>query len=194
MNFLEERILKDGHVRPGNILKVDSFLNHQIDVSVLDQIGEAFYNKYGSCGITRILTIESSGIAIAALTASYFKVPFVFAKKAKSKNIDGDVFTSRVHSYTYDKDYDITLSKKYLGPSDKVLIIDDFMATGKAMHGLLDICSQAGAEVAGIGIAIEKGFQKGGDELRKQGYEVTSLAIVDSMEDCKLVFRDQEEL
>ena len=104
------------------------------------------------------------------------------------------MFTSRVHSYTYDKDYDITLSKKYLGPSDKVLIIDDFMATGKAMHGLLDICSQAGAEVAGIGIAIEKGFQKGGDELRKQGYEVTSLAIVDSMEDCKLVFRDQEEL
>lgn len=192
MNFLEERILKEGHVRPGNILKVDSFLNHQIDVELLDQIGEAFYKKYRDAGITRILTIESSGIAIAAMTARYFKVPFVFAKKAKSKNIDGDVYTSCVHSYTYDKDYDITLSMKYLGADDTVFIIDDFMATGKAMNGLLDICNQAGAKVAGIGIAIEKGFQDGGDELRKKGYNVTSLAIVDSMDDCKLVFRKQD--
>ena len=181
MNFLEERILKDGHVRPGNILKVDSFLNHQIDVSVLDQIGEAFYNKYGSCGITRILTIESSGIAIAALTARYFKVPFVFAKKAKSKNIDGDVFTSRVHSYTYDKDYDITLSKKYLGPSDKVLIIDDFLANGEAATGAIRLLRKAHATVGGIGILIEKAFQPGHDKLVSQGFDVYSLARIGHM-------------
>ena len=192
MNFLEERIIKDGQVREGNVLKVDSFLNHQLDVALLDQIGQTLFEKYKDKKITRILTIEASGIAIACMAGQYFHVPVVFAKKAKSKNIDGDVFTSRVHSYTYDKDYDITLSKKYLGPDDKVLIIDDFMATGKAMHGLLDICGQAGAEVAGIGIAIEKGFQHGGDELREQGYDVTSLAIVDSMDDCKLVFRKQD--
>lgn len=183
MKFLEDRIMKDGQVRPGNILKVDSFLNHQLDVELLDEVGRAFYEKYKEAGITRILTIEASGIAIACMTAQYFHVPVVFAKKAKSRNIDGDVYTSVVHSFTYGKDYTITLSKKFLGPEDKVLLVDDFLAAGKAMRGMLDVCSQAGAQVAGIGIAIEKGFQEGGRILRSEGYDVTSLAIVDKMTD-----------
>lgn len=183
MKLLEDRILSEGQVRPGNVLKVDCFLNHQLDVNLLDKLGEEFYRLYKDDGITKILTIEASGIAIACMTARYFNVPVVFAKKAKSKNIDGDVFTSTVHSFTYGRDYDITLSKKFLGPQDKVLILDDFMAVGKAMHGLLDVCAQAGAAVGGIGIAIEKGFQEGGDSLRAQGYKVTSLAIVDKMDD-----------
>ena len=192
MRLLEERILKDGQVRPGNVLKVDSFLNHQLDVGLLDEIGRAFFEAYKGDGITKVLTIEASGIAIACMTARHFGVPVVFAKKAKSKNIDGDVFTSTVHSYTYGRDYDITLSKKFLGPGDRVLIVDDFLAVGKAMHGLLDVCRQAGAEVGGIGIAIEKGFQPGGRTLRDAGYKVTSLAIVDEMdEDGNLRFRPQ---
>lgn len=193
MQFLEDRIRKDGQVRPGNILKVDSFLNHQLDVNLLDQVGKAFYDEFKDCGINRILTIEASGIAIACMTARYFNVPVVFAKKAKSKNIDGDVYTSTVHSFTYGKDYDITLSKKYLGPDDKVLLVDDFLAVGKAMRGLIDVCSQAGATVGGIGIAIEKGFQEGGAYLRSQGYDVCSLAIVDHMtDDGKIYFRDAD--
>lgn len=192
MKLLEERILKEGQVRPGNVLKVDHFLNHQLDVDLLDKLGEEFYRLYEGEGINKLLTIEASGIAIACMAARYFQVPVVFAKKAKSKNIDGDVFTSTVHSFTYGKDYDITLSKKFLGPQDKVLILDDFLAVGKAMHGLLDICAQAGAQVGGIGIAIEKGFQQGGDALRAQGYKVTSLAIVDKMTDeGQLEFRPQ---
>lgn len=192
MKLLEERILKEGQVRPGNVLKVDHFLNHQLDVGLLDKLGEEFYRLYEGEGINKLLTIEASGIAIACMAARYFQVPVVFAKKAKSKNIDGDVFTSTVHSFTYGKDYDITLSKKFLGPQDKVLILDDFLAVGKAMHGLLDICAQAGAQVGGIGIAIEKGFQQGGDALRAQGYKVTSLAIVDKMTDeGQLEFRPQ---
>ncbi|HAP73066.1 MAG TPA: xanthine phosphoribosyltransferase [Lachnospiraceae bacterium] len=191
MKFLEDRIRKDGQVRPGNILKVDSFLNHQLDVELLDEIGKAFYDKYKDAGITRILTIEASGIAIACSCARYFDVPVVFAKKAKSRNIDGEVYTSVVHSFTYGKDYQITLSKKYLGPDDTVLLVDDFLAVGKAMRGMLDICSQAGAKVAGIGIAIEKGFQEGGRTLREQGYNLTSIAIVDSMtDDGQIVFRE----
>ena len=192
MKLLEERIRKDGQVRPGNILKVDCFLNHQLDVELLDKIGEEFYRIYKDCGINKILTIEASGIAIACMTAQYFKVPVVFAKKAKSKNLDGDVYTSVVHSFTYGKDYNITLSKKFLGPDDKVLIVDDFLAVGKAMHGLLDVCRQAGAQVGGIGIAIEKGFQEGGKNLRAAGYPVTSLAIVDAMDDeGNITFREQ---
>lgn len=192
MELLEQRILSEGQVRPGNVLKVDCFLNHQLDVSLLDKLGEEFYRLYKNDGINKILTIEASGIAIACMTARYFNVPVVFAKKAKSKNIDGEVFTSTVHSFTYGKDYDITLSKKFLGPQDRVLILDDFLAVGKAMHGLLDICAQAGAQVGGIGIAIEKGFQQGGDTLRAQGYKVTSLAIVDKMTDeGALSFRAQ---
>lgn len=190
MQFLEDRIRKDGQVRPGNILKVDSFLNHQIDVDLLDETGKAFYEQYRDEGITRILTIEASGIAIACAAARYFHVPVVFAKKAKSRNIDGEVFTSTVHSFTYGRDYQITLSKKYLGPDDTVLLIDDFLAVGKAMNGMLDVCEQAGAKVAGIGICIEKGFQEGGRILRGKGYKVTSLAIIDKMEDDgTIVFR-----
>ena len=192
MNFLEERIVKDGIVKEGNILKVDSFLNHQMDIDLFNQMGEEFKRRFEGKPINKILTIEASGIAIACMTARYFNVPVVFAKKAKSKNIDGEVFTSTVHSFTYGKDYDITLSKKFLGPQDKVLILDDFLAVGKAMHGLLDVCAQAGAQVGGIGIAIEKGFQQGGDTLRAQGYKVSSLAIVDEMtDDGRLRFRPQ---
>ena len=193
MQLLEERILQDGQVRPGNVLKVDCFLNHQLDIALLDEIGKAFYEVYKNDGINKILTIEASGIAIACMTARHFGVPVVFAKKAKSKNIDGDVYTSTVHSFTYGKDYDITLSKKFLGPEVKVLIVDDFLAVGKAMHGLLDVCKQSGATVGGIGIAIEKGFQPGGETLRSQGYKLTSLAIVDYMDDeGNLRFRSQE--
>jgi len=192
MKALEERILRDGQIRPGNVLKVDSFLNHQLDVALLDEIGAEFLRIFKTDGITKILTIEASGIAIACMTARHFGVPVVFAKKAKSKNIDGDVYTSVVHSFTYGKDYDITLSQKFLGPQDKVLILDDFLANGKAMQGLLDVCQQAGAQVGGIGICIEKGFQPGGAELRAQGYKVASLAIVENMSDNGLTFRAQE--
>ncbi len=192
MKFLEDRIKKDGQVRPGNILKVDNFLNHQIDVELLDEIGKAFYEKYKDSGITRIVTVEASGIAIACAVARWFHVPVVFAKKAKSKNIDGDVYTSVVHSFTYGRDYTVTLAKKFLGEDDKVLLVDDFLAVGKAMRGLIDICSQAKAQVAGIGICIEKGFQEGGAYLRENGYEVTSLAIVEKMtDDGQIFFREQ---
>ncbi|MBU3806284.1 MAG: xanthine phosphoribosyltransferase [Candidatus Fournierella pullistercoris] len=193
MKLLEDRIVQDGQMRAGNILKVDAFLNHQLDVNLLDEIGKEFYRIYQNDGINKILTIEASGIAIACMTARYFNVPVVFAKKAKSKNLDGDVFTSTVHSFTYGKDYNITLSKKFLSPSDKVLIVDDFLAVGKAMNGLLDVCRQAGATVGGIGIAIEKGFQTGGEQLRAAGYKLTSLAIVDGIDDDgKVQFRPQD--
>ena len=144
MKLLEERILREGQVRPGNVLKVDCFLNHQLDVELLDAIGAEFHRIFGGDGINKIVTIEASGIAIACMTARHFGVPVVFAKKAKSKNIDGDVYTSVVHSFTYGRDYDITLSKKFLSSADRVLIVDDFLANGKAMKGLLDVCRQAG--------------------------------------------------
>ena len=188
MKLLEERIKEDGQVRPGNILKVDSFLNHQLDVALLEQLGKEFYEKFKDKNITRILTIEASGIALACLTAQYFKVPVVFAQKAKSKNLDGELYTSTVHSYTYGKDFTVTLSKKFLSKEDTVLLIDDFLAVGKAMRGLIDICNQAEAEIAGIGIAIEKGFQSGGKELRETGYDVYSLAIVDEMNDEGMIY------
>lgn len=191
MKLLEQRILQEGQVRPGNVLKVDCFLNHQLDVELLDQIGAEFHRIFEKDGINKILTIEASGIAIACMTARHFHVPVVFAKKAKSKNIDGDVFTSKVHSYTYGRDYDITLAKKFLSPSDKVLILDDFLANGKAMKGLLDICNQSGCTVGGIGICIEKGFQPGGAELRAAGYKLASLAIVSEMSDTGLKFQEQ---
>lgn len=194
MKLLEERILKDGQIREGSILKVDAFLNHQLDIGLMQEIGKEFARIFADAGINKILTIEASGIAIASIAAQYFgNVPVVFAKKAKSKNIDGDVYTSTVHSYTYGKDYNITLAQKFLGPNDRVLILDDFLANGKAMRGLLDVCQQAGASVAGIGICIEKGFQPGGDELRREGYKLASLAIVDEMGDNgSLKFRETE--
>lgn len=181
MNFLEERILKDGQVREGDILKVDSFLNHQLDIALLEQIGDAFYEHFKDRKITRVLTVESSGIAIAYPVARRFGVPAVFAKKSRSMNLDGDLYTSIVHSYTYNVDNVVTLSRQYVHEGDRVLIVDDFMANGKAVQGLMDICGQAGAEVAGIGIAIEKGFQNGGRLLREAGHDLYSLAIVDSM-------------
>ena len=192
MRLLEERIKEDGQVRPGNILKVDSFLNHQLDVCLLEQLGKEFFERFKDKGITRILTIEASGIALACLAAQYFKVPVVFAKKAKSKNLDGELYTSTVHSFTYGKDFTVTLSKKFLTKDDTVLLIDDFLAVGKAMRGLIDICGQAEANIAGIGIAIEKGFQSGGKELREMGFDVYSLAIIDEMDDeGNISFKEQ---
>ncbi len=192
MKAMEARILKDGNVRAGNILKVDSFLNHQMDVAFLDEIGAEFHRLYKDEGITKIVTIEASGIAIACMAARYFDVPVVFAKKAKSRNLDGDLFTSKVVSFTYGKEYTITLSQKFLGENDRVLIIDDFLADGMAMDGLVDICNQAGAEIAGCGICIEKGFQPGGARLRGKGLRIESLAIVESMsDDGGITFRAQ---
>ena len=189
MELLKQRILKDGEIQDGGILKVGSFLNHQIDIELMDEIGRAFYELYKDAGINKIMTIEASGIAIASMTARHFKAPVVFAKKAKSLNLGSQVYTSRVHSFTYDRDYDVTVDKRYLTKADRVLIVDDFMARGKAMTGLLDICRQAGSEVCGVGICIEKGFQGGGDALREQGVRVESLAIVAHIENGKVVFR-----
>ena len=194
MKLLEDRIRKEGKVYPGNILKVDGFLNHQIDVELMDRVAEAFYEKYGNCGITKILTIEASGIAIACAVARVFHVPMLFAKKSKSLNIGGDVYVATVQSFTYKKDYQVTLSRKYLTGQDRVLIVDDFLATGNAMMGLIDLCRQAKASVEGIGICIEKGFQNGREELEKMGYDVTSLAIIEKMtDDGKIFFREQDD-
>ncbi len=183
MKLLEERILKDGIVAPGGVLKVDSFLNHQIDVELYNEIGKEFKRLFADVKVDRILTIEASGIGIACIAAQYFGVPVVFAKKAKSKNIIGDVYTSSVQSFTYGKTYDITVSVKFLREGENVLIIDDFLANGKAALGLMDIVEKAGAKVSGVGIVIEKGFQKGGAQLRAMGVNVKSLAIVKSMDD-----------
>ena len=183
MKILEERIQKDGAVRPGNILKVDMFLNHQIDPALMEEIGREFYRLFQNEGITKVLTVEASGIAMAIETARAFGVPMVFAKKSQSRNIDGDVYCADVYSFTHGNVNSVRVSKKYLNPGDKVLIIDDFLANGAALNGLIDICSQAGAEVAGCGVAVEKGFQNGGKELREKGYRIESLAIVDGMDD-----------
>lgn len=192
MNFLEERIQKDGQVREGDILKVDSFLNHQLDIALLERIGEEFYEHFKDKKITRVLTVESSGIAIAYPVARRFGVPLVFAKKSRSMNLDGDLYTSVVHSYTYNVDNVITLSRQYLHKEDVVLIVDDFMANGKAAQGLMDICAKAGATTAGVGIAIEKGFQNGGRLLREAGVDLYSFAIVDEMKaDGTIVFRER---
>ena len=188
MKLLEDRIRKEGRVYPGNILKVDSFLNHQIDVALMDEIGKAFYEEYKDRGITKIFTIEASGIAIACSAAREFGVPLLFAKKSKSLNIGNDVYCTTVASFTYKRDYQVTISKNYLNESDHVLIVDDFLATGNALLGLADLCNQAGATVEGFGICIEKGFQNGGDKLREAGYSVTSLAILDHMTDEGEVF------
>lgn len=181
MKLLEERIARDGRVIGSEILKVDSFLNHQIDVELLDEIGKELYRLFGNEGITKVITIEASGIAIGCAAARYFKVPCVFAKKARSLNIGKDTYTARVHSFTYDNDYDITISQSYLSSDDRVLIVDDFLANGAALRGLISICEQAGASIGGIGICIEKGFQPGGEEIRAMGYPLQSLAVIESM-------------
>ena len=192
MKYLEEKIIKDGVVKPGNILKVDNFLNHQIDVVTLNEMGKEFKRLFADKPINKILTIEDSGIAIATMAALHFdNAPVVFAKKAKSRNIDNDLYTSVVHSYTYGKDYTITVAKKFLSTDDHILIVDDFMALGNAMIGLLDVVKQSGATVEGIGIAIEKGFQPGGQRLRDMGYNLHSLAIVESMNENEIIFRHE---
>ena len=191
MKLLEERIKKDGVVKAGNILKVDSFLNHQMDVELYQETGKEFYRLFGDCGVTKILTIEASGIGIACVTAQYFHVPALFAKKTKTKNIDGEIYTSQVESFTHGTTYQIMVSKRFLGPEDTVLILDDFLAKGNALMGLIDVVGKAGAKLAGCGIVIEKGFQEGGRLLRERGIRLESLAIIDSMNEKELIFREQ---
>lgn len=193
MKLLEERIQKDGIVKSGNVLKVDSFLNHQMDITLFNAMGKEFKRLFQDAGVNKIMTIEASGIGIACVAAQYFDVPVVFAKKSQSVNIDGDVYSTQIESFTHKRVYNVIVSKKYLSPNDRVLIIDDFLANGCAMNGLLDIVSSAGAVVAGIGIAVEKGFQKGGADLRARGYRVESLAIVDAMNEKtgEITFRAQ---
>ena len=193
MQLLKDRILTDGVVKEGNILKVDSFLNHQMDIDLINEIGKEFKKRFDHCPITKILTIEASGIGIACIAAQYFHVPVVFAKKAQSVNLDGEMYTTKVESFTHRKVYDVILSKKFLGPEDHVLLIDDFLANGCALQGLISIVGQAGGTVEGIGIAIEKGFQPGGAKIREMGYPLESLAIVESMDDATgtVVFRPQ---
>ncbi|MBQ8165127.1 MAG: xanthine phosphoribosyltransferase [Clostridia bacterium] len=191
MRLLKERIIKDGIVKDGDVLKVDSFLNHQIDVNLYREIGKEFYRIYAGCGVNKIVTIEASGIGIAVAAAMYFDVPVVFAKKSKTRNIAGDVYKSVVHSFTHGKDFDVVISKDFLNSEDKILIIDDFLANGSALEGLCDILKQSGAEVIGAGIVIEKGYQAGGKMLREQGMRVESLAIIDKMgPDVGIIFRE----
>ena len=195
MNFLEERILRDGIVREGNVLKVDSFLNHQMDAALIDEIGNELYRRFKDHGITRVLTIEASGIALGYAAARVFGVPFVFAKKSKSVNIDSDVYTAEVESFTHKCTNRVIVSKKFIRKGDRVLIVDDFLANGCALLGLISIVEAAGASVAGIGIAIEKGFQYGGRSIRNLGYRLESLAIVESMDVTTqtVYFREQAE-
>lgn len=183
MQLLKDRIRKDGKIKSGDVLKVDSFLNHQMDIELFVEIGKEFKRRFEGCEVNKILTIEASGIGIACIVAQYFDVPVVFAKKSKTKNIAGDVYTTSVESFTHGKVYDIMVSKEFLGAGDKVLLIDDFLANGKALEGLAAIVQESGAELVGAGIVIEKGFQTGGDRLRREGIRVESLAIVDSMDE-----------
>lgn len=191
LNFLEEKILKDGIVKEGNVLRVDSFLNHQIDVKLMEDIGKEFYKRFKDVPVTKVLTVEASGIAIASFVAKKFGVPFVFAKKSKSLNLAGDVYSAEVESFTHKTKNNVVVSKKYISSDDVLLIVDDFLANGAALQGLISIINQADAKVGGIGIAIEKGFQPGGHFIRNMGYRLESLAIVESMtvEPKEIVFR-----
>lgn len=182
MKLLEERIRKDGTVKAGNVLKVDSFLNHQMDIDLFNEMGKEWARLFADCPITKILTVEASGIGIACVAAQHFHVPVVFAKKTQSLNIDGEVYSTKIESFTHKRVYDVIVSKKFLHPEDHVLIIDDFLANGCALEGLIEIVKEAGATVEGIGIAVEKGFQKGGDLIRSKGVRLESLAIVESMD------------
>lgn len=194
MRALEEKILKDGIVREGNVLKVDSFINHQMDIELFKEMAMEWKRLFADCNINKILTIEASGIGIAAIAASIFEVPVVFAKKTQSINLDYDNFCTKVVSYTHGRTYDVIVSKKFLGKDDHVLIIDDFLANGCALMGLIDIVKESGATVEGIGIAIEKGYQRGGDMIREKKFRLESLAIIDSMDaqTGEIVFRKQE--
>lgn len=193
MNFLEERIVKDGIVKEGNVLKVDSFLNHQMDIDLFNQMGEEFKKRFEGKNINKIVTIEASGIGIACVVAQHFGVPVVFAKKSKSINIEGDMYIAEVESFTHKCKNQVIVSKKFLNEDDHVLVIDDFLANGCALQGLISIINQAGGTVEGIGIAIEKGFQSGGRIIRNLGYHLESLAIVDSMDasNSTIVFHEQ---
>ena len=193
MNFLEERIVKDGIVKKGNVLKVDSFLNHQMDIDLMQEMGREFHRRFSHKKITKVLTIEASGIGIACFVAKEFGVPMVFAKKSKSINIDGDMYMAEVESFTHKNKNQVIVSKRFLSADDHVLIIDDFLANGCALQGLINIAESAGATVEGLGIAIEKGFQIGGRVIRNLGYQLESLAIVDAMDDetGEITFREQ---
>ena len=193
MNFIEKRILEEDTVKPGNVLKVDSFLNHRIDVALLDEVARELKRRYAGCAITKVLTIEASGIAIACSVAREFGVPVVFAKKSKSVNLDGDAYVAEVESYTHKKKNQVIVAKKYLSQDDRVLIVDDFLANGCALQGLISIVDSAGAEVVGCGIVIEKGYQEGGHRIRNLGFRLESLAIIDSMdaETGAITFREQ---
>ena len=193
MNFLEERIQKDGVVKEGNVLKVDSFLNHQMDIELFEKMGEEWKSRFAGKPINKVVTIEASGIGIACIVAKYFGTPVVFAKKSKSINIDGDMYVAEVESFTNKRKNQVIVSKKFLSPDDHVLIIDDFLANGCALQGLISIVNSAGATVEGIGVAIEKGFQIGGQTIRNLGYQLESLAIVDAMdaETGSITFREQ---
>ena len=193
MKSLEERIRKDGVVKAGNVLKVDSFLNHQMDVELFNEMGKEFKRLFADCPINKILTIEASGIGIACIVAQHFHVPVVFAKKTQSINIDGEVYSTKIESFTHKRVYDVIVSKKYISPEDHVLIIDDFLANGCAVRRLIEMIQSAGATVEGVGIAIEKGQQSGGRMLREDGIRVESLAIIDSMDDTtgEIIFREQ---
>ena len=191
MQLLEERIRRDGTVKPGNVLKVDSFLNHQMDVELFNEMGKEFRRLFPSKEINKILTIEASGIGIACIAAQYFQVPVVFAKKSQSINLDGEQYTTKIESFTHKRVYDVIVAKKFLNEQDHVLIIDDFLANGCAVAGLIDLVHSAGASIEGVGIAVEKGFQTGGKLLRDKGVRVESLAIVESMkaDTGEIVFR-----
>ena len=195
MKELKERIRRDGKIKSGNVLKVDSFLNHQMDIKLFQKIGQEFKHRFEDSEVTKILTIEASGIGIACIAAESFDVPVVFAKKTQTKNIAGEVYTTKVESFTHGRVYDIIVSKEFLGKGDKVLLIDDFLANGKALEGLAQLVKDAGAELVGAGIVIEKGFQVGGDMLRKEGIRIESLAIVESMDETTgtIVFRGDED-
>ena len=194
MELLKERIRRDGKIREGNVLKVDSFLNHQMDVRLFREIGKEFRRRFGDADINKILTIEASGIGIACVVAEIFDVPVVFAKKTQTKNIAGDVYTAKVESFTHGRVYDIIVSREYLGPGDRVLLIDDFLANGAALEGLGRLVTDSGATLVGAGIVIEKGFQPGGEMLRGKGMRLESLAIVDAMDEKtgSIVFRDEK--
>ncbi|MBS6645734.1 MAG: xanthine phosphoribosyltransferase [Clostridiaceae bacterium] len=194
MQLLKDRIRKDGKIKAGNVLKVDSFLNHQMDIHLFEEIGKEFKKRFTDVEVNKILTIEASGIGIACVVAQYFDVPVVFAKKTKTKNIAGDVYTSKVESFTHGRVYDIIVSREFLGEGDKVLLIDDFLANGKALEGLASLVQDSGAELVGAGIVIEKGFQIGGEAIRSRGIRLESLAIVESMDEetGTIVFRGDD--
>lgn len=192
MRLLQERIRRDGKVLPGNIVKVDGFLNHRVDTALLREIAHEFKRLFPTEGLTAVLTVEASGIPLATICAEEFGVPLVFAKKAKSDNIEGGLYQSEIFSYTYKKKVTLLVSRQWLGRDDRVLIVDDFLANGEALHGLVEIVGQAGAELVGIGVAVEKGFQPGGRRLRESGYNLKSLAIIDAADENGFVFREED--